>query len=73
MRSSNNDGSRTDATSQRRRSARPTKVVRLPDETDPAQERGERVETGKMIARGGKSTGHVPGATEAKPGRSSST
>jgi len=43
------------------------KIVRLPDNADPAQERGERIETGKMIARGGKSTGHVPGATEVKP------
>ena len=68
MPSSNNDRSRTEVIG-RRRDARPTKVVRLPDETDPAQERGERVETGKMIARGGKSTGHVPGATEGKTGR----
>ena len=30
------------------------------------QERGERVETGKSIARGGKATGHVPGAMEPK-------
>jgi hypothetical protein len=33
-----------------------------PDETTPAQERGERIETGKDIARGGKQAGHVPGA-----------
>jgi len=38
-----------------------------PDETQPAEERGERVATGKQIHRGGKSTGHVPGATEDKP------
>jgi hypothetical protein len=35
-------------------------------ETTPAQERGERLATGKTIARGGKTTGHVPGATEQK-------
>lgn len=28
-------------------------------------ERGERMETGKSIARGGKSSGNVPGATPA--------
>jgi hypothetical protein len=70
MPSSNNDRSRTEV-NERRRDTKPKKVVRLPDETDPAQERGERVETGKMIARGGKSTGHVPGASEAKTGRKS--
>ena len=32
----------------------------------PAQEWGERIETGKAIARGGKSTGRVPGAQESK-------
>ncbi|MCI0701716.1 MAG: hypothetical protein L0241_11590 [Planctomycetia bacterium] len=31
-------------------------------ETTPAQERGERLDTGKAIARGGKEEGHVPGA-----------
>lgn len=31
-------------------------------DTSPAQERGERIETGKTIARGGKTSGHVPGA-----------
>lgn len=31
-------------------------------ETTPAQERGERIATGKTIARGGKTTGKVPGA-----------
>jgi hypothetical protein len=33
---------------------------------DAAQERGERLDTGIAIARGGKSTGHVPGAMPAK-------
>jgi len=33
-------------------------------ELDPAVERGERIATGKHIARGGKDTGPVPGATE---------
>jgi len=46
-----------------------SRIKRLPDESDPAMERGERIETGKMIARGGKSTGHVPGAAESKPKR----
>lgn len=35
-------------------------------ETTPAEERGERLETGKAIARGGKTTGHVPGAMPSK-------
>jgi hypothetical protein len=43
------------------------KTEKLPEKSQPAQEWGERIETGKMIARGGKSTGHVPGATEQKP------
>ena len=37
--------------------------VREP-ETTPAQERGERIDTGKSIARGGKEEGRVPGAEE---------
>ena len=39
-----------------------------PVEEEPAVERGERIATGKAIARGGKSTGQVPGATETRPG-----
>jgi hypothetical protein len=35
--------------------------------TEPAVERGERIETGKTIARGGASAGHVPGATAQGP------
>ncbi|WP_010586122.1 hypothetical protein [Schlesneria paludicola] len=31
-------------------------------ENEPAVERGERIATGKAIARGGKSKGFVPGA-----------
>jgi hypothetical protein len=31
-------------------------------ETTPAEERGERLDTGKTIARGGKQAGPVPGA-----------
>jgi hypothetical protein len=31
-------------------------------ETTPAQERGERLDTGKSIARGGQDEGPVPGA-----------
>ena len=38
-----------------------------PVEADPAAERGERIHTGKMIARGGKETGYVEGATENPP------
>jgi hypothetical protein len=30
---------------------------------DPAEERGERMESGKSVARSGKSTGQVPGAS----------
>jgi hypothetical protein len=30
-------------------------------ETTPAEERGERIDTGKAIARGGKTEGEVPG------------
>jgi hypothetical protein len=37
-------------------------------EADPAVERGERIDTGKTIARGGKESGHVPGATEQPTG-----
>lgn len=33
-----------------------------PPETTAAEERGERHDTGKAIARGGKTDGHVPGA-----------
>ena len=35
-------------------------------ETTPAQERGERIDTGKTIARGGKEHGHVPGGEESQ-------
>ncbi len=35
-------------------------------ETTPNQERGERIDTGKSIARGGKEEGHVPGADESR-------
>lgn len=31
-------------------------------ETTPAEERGERIDTGKSIARGGREKGEVPGA-----------
>jgi hypothetical protein len=36
-------------------------------EEDPAVERGERIDTGKTIHRGGKNAGYVPGATEQRP------
>ncbi len=38
-------------------------------EATPSQERGERIDTGKTIARGGKTSGDVPGATEQSAGR----
>lgn len=38
------------------------RVTDQPVETTPSEERGERLATGKTIARGGKTTGHVPGA-----------
>lgn len=34
--------------------------------TSPAEERGERMETGRQIARGGKQFGHVAGATSSE-------
>jgi hypothetical protein len=34
--------------------------------TQPAEEWGERLDTGKSIARGGKTKGKVPGAVEEK-------
>ena len=37
-------------------------------EGDAAAERGERIATGKDIARGGKRSGEVPGATPSPPG-----
>lgn len=39
-------------------------VCRLPEPAQPAQEWGQRHETGKAIARGGKSAGAVAGATD---------
>lgn len=41
-----------------------------PTHGTPAQERGERVETGKTVARAGHSQGKVPGATPDKPKQS---
>ena len=46
---------------------KPKRVTQQEVETTPAQEWGERIATGKTIARGGKTTGDVPGATEQKP------
>jgi cell envelope opacity-associated protein A len=37
-----------------------------PTHSSAAEERGERIETGKTIARGGKTSGHVPGAMPSK-------
>ncbi|MFO0877456.1 MAG: hypothetical protein U0840_08780 [Gemmataceae bacterium] len=39
----------------------------LPVEKDPAVERGERINIGKSIARGGKEDGDIAGATEQPP------
>jgi len=39
------------------------RITERSSEDDPAVERGERIAIGKMIARGGKSFGDVPGAT----------
>jgi hypothetical protein len=38
----------------------------LPVEEEPAVDRGERLDAGKTIARGGHETGRVPGAEESK-------
>ena len=38
----------------------------LPVEEQPAVERGERIDAGKTIARGGRETGRVPGAEESQ-------
>lgn len=55
--------------------SRPNRPVRPDDKTHSAlerdlekasQERGERFETGKAMARGGRVRGFVPGAMEAK-------
>jgi len=45
-------------------SKRPGRDPEPAPEKDPAAERGERIDTGKTIARGGKESGPVPGATE---------
>jgi len=45
---------------------RPGPTTMQESETTPSEERGERIATGKTIARGGKTTGDVPGATEQK-------
>jgi hypothetical protein len=41
-----------------------SKVGNAPDAPQPSEERGERLDTGRTIARGGKAQGDVPGATE---------
>lgn len=38
-----------------------------PPPTTDAEEWGDRIEHGRDIARGGKATGHVPGATGDEP------
>jgi hypothetical protein len=55
---------RTD--SDRERRDRPPRQIHEP-ETTPAQEWGERLDTGKLIARGGKEEGPVPGAEPSEP------
>lgn len=47
------------------RQATPHGKTQVP-ETTPSEERGERLATGKTIARGGKTTGDVPGAMPSK-------
>ncbi len=44
--------------------AQPVRGGEAVDETQPAEEYGERHATGKAIERGGKTEGHVPGAAE---------
>ncbi len=44
----------------------PSKTTVEKTEQDPAVERGERLQSGKEIARSGKTTGAVPGAEEDK-------
>jgi hypothetical protein len=51
----------------RRRAEDERKPEQVPEETQPAEERGERIATGKAISRGGASSGFVPGATEQPP------
>ena len=41
--------------------------VQQPTEAQPGEDWGERIGTGKVIDRGGKSSGQVPGATEQQP------
>ena len=48
-------------------SKRGTRREAQQEETQPAEERGERLATGRAIANGGKSTGVVAGATEKTP------
>jgi len=43
------------------------KKLATPTPTTPAEEWGDRVETGRDIARGGKDQGEVPGATGDEP------
>jgi hypothetical protein len=38
----------------------------FPVEEQPAVDRGERIDAGKTIARGGHETGRVPGAEESR-------
>jgi hypothetical protein len=41
----------------------PDRMPTKQDTTTPAEERGERIDRGRDIARGGKREGPVPGAT----------
>lgn len=45
-------------------SAAPRGRTTKPPETEPAQEWGERLETGRAIQRGGKTKGPVPGGED---------
>lgn len=47
-------------------SSTPPRAQEQTPETTPSEERGERIDTGKTIARGGKTSGEVPGAMPSK-------
>lgn len=48
------------------REAPPVEAETVCEDTQPAQEWGERLTTGRAIARGGHTSGPVPGATDAE-------
>lgn len=54
----------SESNAQRRSAKTPSPETVEQTEQDPAVERGERIHTGKEIARSGKELGEVPGAEE---------